>query len=75
MLQSGNNKDQTKALDFFILNIENYSKSYNSYDSLGEAYETLGNTQKAINNYKKSLELNPNNENARMKIKQLSKSE
>jgi predicted alpha/beta superfamily hydrolase len=75
MLQSGNDKDKSNALEFFILNIENYPKSSNSYDSLGEAYETLGDTQKAIENYKKSLELNPSNEHARMKIKALSKSE
>lgn len=72
MLQSGNNKDKSNALEFFILNVENYPKSSNSYDSLGEAYETLGDTQKAIENYKKSLELNPNNEHARIKIKELS---
>lgn len=75
MLQSGNNIDKSNALEFFILNVENYPKSSNSYDSLGEAYETLGDTQKAIENYKKSLELNPGNEHARMKIKELSKSE
>ncbi|WP_149277323.1 alpha/beta hydrolase-fold protein [Pareuzebyella sediminis] len=75
MLQSGNDKDKSNALEFFILNTENYPESSNSYDSLGEAYETLGNTQKAIENYKKSLELNAGNEHARMKIKQLSKSE
>ena len=75
MLQSGNDKDKSNALEFFILNVENYPKSSNSYDSLGEAYETLGDTQKAIENYKKSLELNSGNEHARMKIKELSKSE
>lgn len=73
MLQSGNDKDKSNALEFFILNVENYPKSSNSYDSLGEAYETLGDTQKAIENYKKSIELNPNNEHTRMKINALSK--
>lgn len=75
MLQSGNNKDKSNALEFFILNVENYPKSSNSYDSLGEAYETLGDTQKAIENYQISLELNPGNKHARMKIKELSKNE
>ena len=75
MLQSGNDEDKFNALEFFILNVENYPKSSNSYDSLGEAYETLGNTQKAIENYKKSLELNPSNKHARMKIKKLSQSD
>lgn len=75
MLQSSNPKDQSKALEFFILNVKNYPKSYNSYDSLGEAYELLGDSKKAIENYKKSLELNPANEHARNKIKELKKSE
>ena len=75
MLQSGNDNDKSRALEFFILNVENYPKSSNSYDSLGEAYETLGDVQKAIENYKKSLDLNPGNEHAGMKIKDLSKGE
>ncbi|REE83271.1 hypothetical protein BX611_0558 [Lutibacter oceani] len=75
MIQSRNNKDKSKALEFFILNVENFPKSSNSYDSLGEAYEALGDTQKAIENYKKSLELNPDNEHAKMQIKELNKSE
>ena len=74
-LQSGNDKDKANALEYFILNVENFPISPNCYDSLGEAYEVLGDTKKAIENYGKSLELNPDNENARMKIKKLSKSE
>lgn len=73
MLQSGKDKDISNALEFFILNVENYPRSSNSYDSLGEAYEKLGDTQKAIENYKKSLELNPSNERASIKIEELSK--
>lgn len=74
MIQSGNDKDKSKALEFFTLNVENYPESSNSYDSLGEAYEALGNTKRAIENYKKSLELNPDNEHARMKIEDLNRS-
>jgi predicted alpha/beta superfamily hydrolase len=75
MLQSNDPKDQSKALEFFILNVKNYPKSYNSYDSLGEAYELLGDSKKAIENYATSLEHNPNNEHAKMKIKELNKNE
>jgi len=75
MLQSGNDNDKSKALEFFLLNVENYPKSPNCYDSLGEAYEAFGDTQKAIEYYKKSLELNPGNEHARMKIKKLNTNE
>lgn len=75
LLQSRNDSDKSNALEFFILNAENYTESSNAHDSLGEAYETLGNTQKAIESYKKALKLNPGNEHARMKIKKLDKSE
>lgn len=64
-----NNK--TKALEYFILNTQNYPKSYNAFDSLGEAYEAIGNTKKAIENYKVSLKLNPNNTNAQNRLQQL----
>ena len=75
MIQSRNDMDKSKALEFFTLNVENYPESSNSYDSLGEAYEALGDTKRAIENYKRSLELNPGNEHARMKIEELNKSE
>lgn len=75
MLRSANETDQSQALEFFILNTENFPHSFNAYDSLGEAYEVSGNRTKAIENYKKVLELNPKSEHARMKIESLSKSE
>ena len=60
MLRSENENNKLKALDFFILNTENFPNSSNAYDSLGEAYEILGNKKKATENYKKALELNTN---------------
>ncbi|WP_234415971.1 alpha/beta hydrolase-fold protein [Muricauda amoyensis] len=75
LLQSRNAEDRPKALEFFLLNVENFPKSPNAYDSLAEAYETLGNTQKAIENYTKVLGLDPDNANASLKIKELNKSE
>lgn len=74
MLQSRNESEKSKALEFFILNTENFSNSFNAFDSLGEAYEALGDKENAVNNYEKSLELNPGNEHAIMKIKSLKKS-
>jgi tetratricopeptide (TPR) repeat protein len=53
------------------LNTENYPGSFNAFDSLGGAYEALGDTKEAIKHYQKSLELNPNNENASRKIESL----
>jgi len=73
MLQSRNASDITKALSFFLLNIKNFPDSYNAFDSLAEAYEVFGDKANAINNYKKSLKLNPNNENALIKIENLNK--
>jgi tetratricopeptide (TPR) repeat protein len=74
MLQNRDDSVRSKALAFFILNTKNYPDSFNAYDSLGEAYESLGDIKKAIENYRISLELNPNSEHAKMKIKELSKS-
>ena len=75
MLRGRDDIDRSKALAFFILNTENFPDSFNAYDSLGEAYEALGDNKKAIENYKKSLELNPNNEHARLKIESLGNNE
>jgi len=67
-LQNGNTRD---AIEVFRLNTIAYPKSANTFDSLGEAYMKNGDTELAIENYKKSLELNPQNENARMMLRQL----
>ena len=52
------------AITVFKLNVEEYPKSANAYDSLGEAYAKAGNKQLAIESYKHSLELEPNNQSA-----------
>jgi predicted alpha/beta superfamily hydrolase len=75
MLRSSNENETSKALEFFILNTENFPNSCNAYDSMGVAYEVLGNKKKAIENYKKALVLNPKSAHARMKIDYLNKSE
>jgi len=49
------------AIAIFKLNVEEYPKSWNVFDSLGEAYMDNGDTQLAINNYQKSIDLNPAN--------------
>jgi D-alanyl-D-alanine-carboxypeptidase/D-alanyl-D-alanine-endopeptidase len=50
-----------EAIAIFELNSEEYPKSWNVFDSLGEAYMDNGDTQLAINNYQKSIYLNPAN--------------
>lgn len=59
------------AINIFKLNIDEYPKAFNTYDSMGEAYMVKGNSEKAIEYYKKSIELNPQNKNGFDKLKEL----
>ena len=68
LLEKGRNAD---AIVIFKLNVEEYPKSGNVYDSLAEAYAKDGQKQQAIANYRKSLELDPKNQNAADKLKEL----
>jgi len=63
----------SEAIEVFKLNVELFTESFNVYDSLGEAYMKSGDKQKAIKNYQKSLELNPENNNAKEMLKRLEK--
>ncbi len=56
------------AIEIFKLNVEAYPESFNVYDSLAEAYMVGQNDSLALENYKKSLELNPQNVNAKRMI-------
>ena len=60
------NKNKLKeALAIFKLYVEVFPESANAYDSFGEAYMKNGQKKLAIKNYNKSLELNPENTNAK----------
>ena len=59
------------AVNVFELNVELYPESSNVYDSLAEAYMNRGELKLAIEYYNRSLELNPNNNNAIKMLKQL----
>ncbi|MBU1012769.1 MAG: hypothetical protein KKG99_07175 [Bacteroidetes bacterium] len=61
------------AIKVFIKNTNLYPQSANTFDSLAEAYMKFGQNDLAIKNYKKSLELNPNNENAKKMLEDLMK--
>ncbi len=61
------------AIEIFKLNIAEYPKSANGYDSLGEAYVAAGDATQAVINYAKSLELNPKNANAAAKLAEILK--
>ena len=54
-----------EALKLFKLNIELYPNSWNTYDSYGECLLKVGDTISAIKAYEKSLEFNPESENAK----------
>lgn len=61
------------SITFFKYCVEMFPESYNAYDSLGEAYMKAGNKPLAIKNYQKSLDLNPDNDQARKMLEQLQK--
>jgi len=51
------------SIQTFQLQVQDYPKYWNSYDSLGEAYLKAGQQDLAIENYQKSVDLNPQNQN------------
>lgn len=60
-----------QGINVFLLAVHIYPKSANLYDSLALAYLYNKDTKNAISNYKKSLELNPENQGAIDKLKQM----
>jgi hypothetical protein len=68
----GNNK-LDDALLVFKLNIECYPNSYNVYDSYGECLMALGKEKEGLEAYQKSLDLNPNNTNAKRILEKYNK--
>ena len=65
------NDEIEKAIEVFKFNIEIFPLSFNVYDSYGEGLMADKQYQSAILNYQKSVELNPNNENGKNKLKEL----
>ena len=53
------------AILLFKLNVREFPKSANVYDSLGEAFMLNGDKELAIKNYQKALELNPGLDSAK----------
>ena len=66
-------KKTDNAIFVFELITAVFPNSANAFDSLGEAYLINKNTALAIKNYKKSLELNPENNNAKQMLEKLEK--
>ncbi|HLA58571.1 MAG TPA: alpha/beta hydrolase-fold protein [Puia sp.] len=63
-------KSFEKAYDFFLLNITNYPKSSNVYDSMGDWYVTEKDNKKAMEYFEKALALE-NNPDTRKKLEKL----
>jgi tetratricopeptide (TPR) repeat protein len=63
-------KKVKEAIRIFELNAAAFPNSANAWDSLAEAYMN-GGKELAIGYYRKSLELNPDNTNARETLKRL----
>ena len=59
------------AVEVMKLNVIEYPESGNAYDSLGEVYLANGQKKLALASYEKSLELEPENANAKKVIEQL----
>ncbi len=67
-LQSGKIRE---AIELFRINTIAYPDSWNVYDSFGEALLKDGQKDLAIKNYQKSLEINPDNDNAKKILNEL----
>ncbi len=63
------------SLDVFKVNMMLYPDSFKVYDSYAEACMKAGKIDLAILNYTKSLELNPQNNSTKHKLKELQKNE
>lgn len=61
----------TEAIQTLKFAVSEYPQSATLYDALGEAYMIIGEKKLAKESYQKSLELNPDNENAKKKLEQL----
>lgn len=64
-LELANQSRENDALKILKLNTEKYPDAYNTYDSYGQILLLTGDKENAIKAYEKSLELNPDNENAK----------
>ena len=60
-----------EAIEIFKLNTASYPKYSSAFGGLGEAYRLNGNPDLAIENFKMALELYPDNNWAKRKLKQL----
>ncbi|MGF7183161.1 dienelactone hydrolase family protein [Tunturiibacter psychrotolerans] len=67
-------KDPSSAVVLFKLNTRAYPGSANAWDSLGDGYEAMSDIQDARMSYARSVELNPDNEHAKVELVKLGQS-
>lgn len=64
-------KQTRQAINVFAYNTEQHPNSANAFDSLAEARKAAGDIKQSISDYRRSLELNPQNDNARKQIAEM----
>jgi Tfp pilus assembly protein PilF len=67
-------KDNNKAKEYFNKSIEKDTKNINAYGGLAELYLKEKNIQKSREMYEKILSINPQDQNAKMKLDSLKQS-
>jgi tetratricopeptide (TPR) repeat protein len=60
-----------EAIDIFKYTLAANPNSADAYNGLAQGYDEIGEKELAIQNFKKSLELNPDNNYAKDRIKKL----
>ncbi|UCD06263.1 MAG: tetratricopeptide repeat protein [candidate division WOR-3 bacterium] len=68
LLEAG---DVVRSIGIFRICVALFPASWNAHDSLAEAYLAAGKTEKAKTHYRRSLDLNPENDNARRRLDEL----
>jgi uncharacterized membrane protein len=66
-------KKFSEGIRIFQLNVENFPRSSNAYDSLAEGYLRAGDKAQAIANYERALQLNPKNLNSKLMLQKLNR--
>ena len=69
--EAGYYGNSAQAVEIFKLYVEACPQSSAAYESLAGAYEDAGDKDLAIKNYERSLEINPQNDHVRDRLKRL----
>ena len=64
-------EDVDKAIELFEMNVGNFPTSFRAHGSLGEAYLAKGERALAIAQFEKAIELNPQDSDASLRLREL----